>query len=456
MTVRRLWLLVLISVSVISIGINALILSSLTDKYFTGYLEESYKNNINQVLAYTKTTLLEGNVSYKQMAIELETHIGESLTQIKLYSNDGTLLVDVNDDYRLTGSMMNHEGMFAMRSNGPVVVNQYSIENNDGVVLGVLNITRTGSTGNSFVSKMFKTTLIRNSLFSIIIAIFISIIIGLLVSKKMSLALKETADLAKAIQVGEVRVPKPTNIKEVISIRESLDNLSSRLKLKQKSRKELIDQLIHQSRTPLTVLKSHLEAMEDGLLEINTNEISICQNQIDNIESIISNMSGMIDANKEIDELAFEAFDFHSLILQIKEGLKAQFEKKNIQFELITHEKVNMESDKYKLSQSIYNLLTNAYKYTNPGGNVRISYILNDGNLFLKIQDTGIGIKEDDLDKIFTAYYKCNDTQSSQGEGIGLFIAEENIKRLNGTISVTSNKDFGSTFVIKVPLCPQL
>ncbi len=455
MTIRKLWLLVVVSISIISIGINAFVLSSLTDRYFTDYLEESYKNHITQVLAYTKVTLLEENISYKQMAIEMETHLGDSLTQIKLYSPDGTLLVDVDDTFRLTGGMMDHEGMFGMRNIGQVVVDQYPIEN-DGITLGVLNITRTSSAENSYVSKMFKASLVRNSILSVVIAIFISIFIGYFISKKMSLALKETADLAEDIQVGEIRTPKPTTIKEVISIRESLHHLNSRLKLKQKSRKALIDQLIHQSRTPLTVLKSHLEAMEDGLIDMNMKEISICQNQIDNIEAIISNMSGMIDANKETDELSVDEFDFQPLISQIKEGLKAQFEKKNILFELITHEKVKIETDKYKLSQAIYNILTNAYKYTNPGGNVRISYIVNEGNLFLKIQDTGIGIKKEDLDRIFTAYYRSDDVATTKGEGIGLYIAKENIERLNGTISVTSSKDAGSTFVIKVPLSSPL
>lgn len=455
MTIRKLWLLVVVSISIISIGINAFVLSSLTDRYFTDYLEGSYKNHIDQVLAYTKTTLLEDNISYKQMAIELETHLGESLTQIKLYSPDGTLLVDVDDNYILTGGMMNREKMFGMHNKGQVVVDQYSIEN-DGIALGVINITRPSSAENSFVSKMFKASLIRNSILSIVIAIFISIIIGYFISKKMSLALKETADLAEDIQVGEIRVPKSTNIKEVISIRESLNHLNSRLKLKQKSRKSLIDQLIHQSRTPLTVLKSHLEAMEDGLIDMNANEIAICQDQIDNIEAIISNMSGMIDANKETEELTVDEFDFQPLISQIKEGLKAQFEKKNIIFELITHEKVKIETDKYKLSQAIYNILTNAYKYTNPGGNVRVSYIVHEGNLFLKIQDTGIGIKKEDLDKIFTAYYRSDDVAANKGEGIGLYLAKENIEQLNGTISVTSNKGSGSTFVIKVPLSSPL
>src|SRR5665648_1053763 len=178
------------------------------------------------------------------------SHLGESLTQIKLYSPDGTLLVDVDDEYTLTGGMMNRQGMFGMRNKGQVVVDQYPIEN-DGIVLGVINITRTSSAENSYISKMFKASLVRNSILSIVIAIFISVIIGYFISKKMSLVLKETADLARDIQVGEIRIPKPTTIKEVVSIRESLDHLNSRLKLKQKSRKALIDQLIHQSRTPL-------------------------------------------------------------------------------------------------------------------------------------------------------------------------------------------------------------
>jgi signal transduction histidine kinase len=361
----------------------------------------------------------------------------------------------VDDEYKLTGGMMNRDGMFGMHNVGQVVVEQYPIEN-DGLVLGVINITRTSSAENSFVAKMFKASLVRNSILSVVIAIFISVIIGYFISKKMSLALKETADLARDIQAGEIRIPKPTTIKEVVSIRESLDHLNSRLKLKQKSRKVLIDQLIHQSRTPLTVLKSHLEAMEDGLIDMNNQEISICQDQIDNIEAIISNMSGMIDANRETDDLAIDEFDFQPLISQIKEGLKAQFDKKDILFEQITHEKVMMETDKYKLSQAIYNVLTNAYKYTNPGGNVRVSYIVNEGNLFLKIQDTGIGIKEEDLEKIFTAYYRSDDAVITKGEGIGLYIAKENIERLNGTITVTSKKGTGSTFVIKVPLSSPL
>lgn len=451
MTIRKLLLIVLIGVSILSIGINAFILSSLTDKYFTDYLNENYSSHVKQVVAYAKAALLEENVSYKQMAIELETHLDDPIIQIKLYDKDGELLVDVDDEFRLTGGMMSGQRMNGMRSEGQDQVEQYSIEE-DGQILGLLNITRKGSAETSFVARMFKASLLKNSIFSIIIAIGISLIIGILVSKKMSQALQETADLASDIQVGDARTPNKTSIKEVIRIRESLENLNARLKLKQKSRKALIDQLVHQSRTPLTVLKSHLEAMEDGVIEVNSREISICQDQIGNIEAIISNMSGMIDANKEMEEVTIEAFEFSQLIKQISEGLKAQFDRKNILFELTTLDKIKMETDKYKLSQAIYNILTNAYKYTEEGGNVRISYIVNEKNLLLKIQDTGIGIKEEDLDKIFQAYYRSNDYAMADGEGIGLFIAKENVEKINGTLTVTSKKDSGSTFAVSVPV----
>lgn len=451
MTIRKIFLIVLISVSVLSIGINAFTLSSLTDRYFTDYLNESYTSHVTQVVAYTTVALQEENVSYRQMAIELETHLDDPIIQIKLYDKDGILLVDVDDEFRLTGGMMGGQRMDRMRSEGESQVEQYSIEAG-GSVLGVLNITRKGSAETSFVARMFKASLIRNSIFSILIAIAVSVVIGIIISKKMSRALQETADLASDIQVGSGKKPSKTTIKEVIRIRESLENLNTRLKLKQKSRKELIDQLVHQSRTPLTVLKSHLEAIEDGIIQVDSREVSICQDQIRNIEDIISNMSGMIDANKETDELMVESFEFSRFIGQIYESMKAQFNKRDILFELITNDKVDMETDRYKLSQAIYNILTNACKYTETGGNVRISYIVNEEKLLLKIQDTGIGIREEELDKIFQAYYRGTDQLKTEGEGIGLFIAKENMARIKGALSVTSGKNMGSTFILSVPV----
>jgi len=450
MTVRKLWLIVLISVSVLSIGINAVVLSSLTDRYFKGFLAENYDAHMQQVMGYVKAALLDENVSYRQMTIELETHLGDPITKIKLYGADGELLVSVVDESRMTGGMMNGDRMAAMRGEGLEEVEQYKIEAK-GQILGIINVTRQGSTENSLVAWLFKMALLRNSIFSVVIAVFVSLVIGWFVSRKMSRALKETAEFAGDIQTGKARMPEKTSIVEVNSIRESLENLNTRLKLKQKSRKALTDQLLHQTRTPLTVLKSHLEAMEDGVIEMNAQEISICQNQLENLEAIITNVSGLIDASREIEDTAVEVFEFGQMMGQICEGMKAQFGKKKIYFELATHDKVMLETDQYKLSQAIYNVLTNAYKYTEEGGRVIVRYLLRDGVLRLEIEDTGIGIREEELKHIFNAYYRGEDAIHTDGEGIGLFIAKENLARIGGGISVKSRLGSGSLFILEVP-----
>jgi len=230
-----------------------------------------------------------------------------------------------------------------------------------------------------------------------------------------------------------------------------LESSRTRLKLKQKSRKALIDQLIHQTRTPLTILRTHLEGIEDGVIDMTPEEIKTCENQIENITFIITNMSGMIDAEKKIEELHIEDFEFSQIIKQIVNGLKVQFEKKKIALKITQYQKVMISTDKYKLSQVIYNILTNAYKFTEPNGTVHLYYQSTSENLILTIEDNGPGISEEDQDKIFDAYYKADINGNMVGEGIGLFVAKEILTSINGSITVESNLNKGSKFIIVIP-----
>jgi len=449
------WLIVLILISVLSVGINAVILTSLTDKYFTDYLKESYEFHIEQIQDYAEAALRDQDISSKQMAIELETHLIDPIIQIKVYSSDGNLLVDVEDDYHITGNMMSgNKGsrmMENMMNDASNEVIQYEVFDGDKVI-GILNVTLHSVAENSFVAMRFKGSLLINSIYAILISIAISIVVGFFISKKMSVSLRDTAKIACDIQLGEISSVKGTSIKEIKAIRESLEELDTRLRLKQKSRQVLVDQLVHQTRTPLTILKSHLEAIEDGLVEVNDEEIKTFQNQIEHITTIITNMSGMIDASNETDIITVEDFDINQMLKQIIIGLKAQFTKNNIALELVSGEKLMLHTDKDKLSQSIYNILTNAYKYTNENGDVRVSFIQLEDRVMIKIQDTGIGIATNEIDRIFNAYYRSKKAVHTEGDGIGLYIVKDNIEKIGGNVSVTSKLKVGSTFTIEIPV----
>lgn len=451
MSLRKIWLLILIIVSVIAISANTIILTVLIDRYFSEYLNESYELHVGQIIDYTTKALSSNDISYKQMAIELESHINDPIIEIKLYSPTGQLLVEVGNENFMVPTMMKGRKMAQSANLSAQETRQIEIVSNSQT-LGIMNISIHSLAENSFIARRFKSALLINSLFAVSIAVFVAVIFGIIISKKMSKSLKETEQLANEIQLGRDVQLFSTGIKEVNAIRESLMELHARLKIKQTTRKSLMDQLVHQTRTPLTILQSHLEAIEDGIIEVNANELNICQTQIKDIKSLISNMSSMIDGDSEKDELKIETFEIYPLLKQIQQGLTAQFKKKEIQLILVSDEKIYLSTDKHKLSQSIYNIVTNAYKYTDKGGVVRISYTLSDDTITIKIQDTGIGIAKQELPKIFDAYYRSSASATISGDGLGLYIVKENLERIMGKITVQSQINNGTTFSIELPL----
>jgi two-component system, OmpR family, sensor histidine kinase BaeS len=450
MSIRKLWLIVLILVATLSIAINALILTSLTDRYFKTYLSETYDEHIDQMITYIVSSLNEENFSLRQMAIELESHLDEPIVKIKLYGPQGVLLVQVEDrdyDRKDMGRMGMMDFMFRI---GEEEVDSFDIMDN-GVLLGKLNITKQSSAESSVIAMMFKSRLFINSLISTGFAIVITLLVGAYISKRMSKDLTDTAQLASNIQIGNPLENKPSSIKEINQIQNSLHDLNTRLKIKQKSRKTMVDQLVHQTKTPLTILKSHVEAIEDGVIQISKEELAIFQDQIDHLNNILSNMSTMIDAEKESEILTLETVDIHQLLNQIILGLRSQFDKKGIELKLISTTKVKLMTDPYKLSQVLYNLLTNAYKYTEKG-RVEISVKEDKDTLSISITDTGIGIEPTEISNIFNAYYRGASVTKIPGEGIGLYVVKENLNQLNATIDVQSTLGKGSTFTIKLPL----
>lgn len=443
MTIKRLWLSILVFISIIAIGINSFILSSLTDKYFMNYLTKEYEKNLEEIISYTKSVLSNKEYSIKQLTIDLEAQLREPIVGIKLYSEKGDLLLEV-----YSGNGINTMGK--MKGMGQKEINEYPLMNNSKK-MGTLHIIKHGSAKTSMMGKMFKSNLLLNSGLSVTIALAIAIIIGVIVSRKMSGALTKTSEYADNIQFGIKGSFEKSSIQEINRIRESLYELDTRLKIRQKSRKELVDQLIHQTRTPLTILKSHLEGIEDGVIQMNSSEIAVWNEQLNNMTSIIKNMSGMIDANKETDSLTLEMVNINELIGQIISSLKPQFHKKNIEIHFDEQQNAALMTDRYKLSQILYNLFTNAYKYSNSNAKVEIALYSMENAVQIDISDKGFGIKSEELSKIFDAYYRGLESRNIEGEGIGLYVVKENVKKLNGSIKVNSQYGVGTMFSLRFP-----
>lgn len=448
MSIRKLLLITLIVIALVSVSINSLIFGSLTDRFFVNYLKESYDNHLEEIIDYSNNVLINKDRSKSQLLADLETHLIDPIFRIRLFNVSGELLADVSTN------VYDHDMMMGSRMQRMIIgdneeTDLYSLEY-EGESIGTLYITRHSSTDNSVISRFFKNALLSNSVVAALIAMGISAIIGIYLSKIMSRDLKDTAAIANEIQESKsVRTDK-SFISEITSIRGSLEDLSYKLKIKHKSRKEVTDKLIHETRTPLTILKTHIEGIEDGVIDVDAKEIEVLKGQVDNIISIISDLGSLIDAQENIENVSIEDFEVSKLLKQIVNGLKAQFDKKGLDLSILSEEKIIMKSDKFKLSQVVYNLLTNALKFTNTGGFTRIRYSSSGENIILEIEDSGMGIDKKDIDKVFDAYYRVN-SENTSGEGIGLYVVKENLRLLNGSVQIDSILDRGSKFTITIP-----
>ena len=96
--------------------------------------------------------------------------------------------------------------------------------------------------------------------------------------------------------------------------------------------------------------------------------------------------------------------------------------------------------------------MTNAYKFTEPYGKVSVSYEKDGTGLKIMIEDTGSGIRDEDKEHLFDAYYRAPNTSNIPGEGMGLYIVKENLNRMNGSIKVESQVGKGSKFILTLPI----
>jgi len=431
-------MLLLILVSVI---INSLISTNYIDSYFKNYVSDQYDENVRAITTFSRNILVEGVQNRVRAQSELENFVDDPIVAIAIYDASGNQVAYVED------SMFNmHRGMMM---GGMYDVKNDTITLTNGLKeVGILVITRNADVQSSETVRLFKMAMLMGTLLSGAVVLVMSLGLISLSSKRITKDLRNTAQFARSIELGEIKKVEGSKTLEIKALQMSLQNLSNKLKLQKAARKQKTDQLAHETRTPLTILRTNIEGALDGIVEVNESRLESCLSEIENLSILISNMNEVIEYETDEVNVVIRNYDIVKEIKKVIKGLNVQFKKKGLELNYDGPTQFDVNQDSALLNQALYNLLTNAYKFTNEGRvTVELKQIETTG-WSLIVSDTGIGISEDDMERVFDAYYRSLQTSNIDGDGLGLYITKNNVDSIGGALTVESRVGEGSQFTI--------
>ena len=229
-------------------------------------------------------------------------------------------------------------------------------------------------------------------------------------------------------------------------------------------RREFVANVSHELRTPLTSVKSYTETLLDGALEdreISVRFLKVINDETDRMVRLVKDLLLLSQHDNGL-KLTLTALDPEELSRICMERLRRAAEEKEqtIRFERLPGlpDPLRIEGDRDRLEQLLLNIVGNAIKYTPHGGQVTVTLAPDKDRLAIHVRDTGIGIPEKDLDRIFERFYRVDKARSRQmgGTGLGLAIAKEIAMLHGGTISARSKVGEGSEITVRVPLLQAL
>ena len=235
-------------------------------------------------------------------------------------------------------------------------------------------------------------------------------------------------------------------IAEFNQVAASIDAYRKKLAQKERVKKQKLDKVLHDIKTPLTILTTQLEGVQDGLIKPNAKTIQTLKTHVEELDTALGDIANVVEGQEKQMPVKLTDMDYAEELKKMVGSLKAKFQDKELDLKLETNG-LNIKTNASILNKAVYNLLLNSYKYTDKG---QVTILTNNERKTLSIRDTGIGIAKEDMNRIFEPYYRGKNVGTTEGEGLGLSIVKEQLKMIGATISVTSEPGEYTEFIIEI------
>lgn len=342
----------------------------------------------------------------------------------------------------------------------------YSITSNPRIKMQMLEYWTTIKKNNSVEILQVKapldpidstTEVLKNQLIYISVIIFlIAFVISFFISKKFSKPIERLTGAAKELARGNYDIIfVKGDYSEIDQLASTLNYATRELSKTDDLRKELIANISHDLRTPLTMVKAYAEMIRDISGENpekrNTN-VNVIINEADRLSNLVNDMLNLSKIQSGTDLMKFKSFNISQTVKNIIKRFDILVEREGYKFESFCDEDLTVTADETRIEQVIYNLISNAVNYTGDDKRIEIRLTGSEKMIHFEVTDTGKGIPKEELEIIWERYYKAKETHKRAvvGTGLGLAIVKSILQEHKADFGVKSTPGKGSTFWFKL------
>ncbi|MDQ7096636.1 ATP-binding protein [Desulfosporosinus sp. PR] len=377
-------------------------------------------------------------------------------TTVTLTDPDGKLIATLNN---MMDMMNSQSGMMGMSMSSQAVTSwktkTLTVSGSQGVIATALVRYPSSAPILNPQDVQFQSSVLYSLLLAGGLALVFGIILSYFTSRRLVAPLKRLISATDRIGRGHLdeRVTVQTN-DEVGQLAAAFNVMANNLKRQETVRKQFTADIAHELRTPLTSIKGYIEAFQDNVLPADQENLSSIHEEIDRLVDLASDLKDLNVAEIGALKPIFTTVDLKHLIDKVAHSFYPLLQEKQLTLNWNAPPKpVPIQGDERLLTRLFYNLLHNAYRYANVGGQVSIT--LNPAADFatVKIKNTGEGIAEKDLPFIFERFYRTDKsrTRETGGTGIGLSLVRQITLLHQGTINVRSHLGEETEFIVQLP-----
>ena len=395
------------------------------------------KNEACVIIAQTNGTVLFSCDVMPNCAVH-HWQLSDYLNAVNMAkSNGGTCTLSVKN--RISNIQNNSDGI-----SGLVKVKIFKTKDNiEKVLLVNISITPVDATVTTIMFQLIIVTFIM---------LLFSLFLAFVISRRISRPIEKMTENAKMLADGNYNIDFSSNdYSEISELGNALNFTEGELKKTDQYQKDLLANISHDMRTPLTMIRGYAEVMRDLPSENTPENIQIIIDEATRLSSLINDALDVSKLKNGQMSLSKAKFDITESIKNILDRYKKLImEGYDITFEYDANVKVF--ADELKISQVIYNLINNAITHTGDDKKVIVRQKIEPDGVKIEVSDTGEGINKEDLNLIWERYYKVDKEhkRSPIGSGLGLSIVKSIIMLHKGTCGVRSQKGKGSTFWFKI------